>query len=190
MRPSRRIIHCVALVSLALSAAFGPPMDTGKTPKDWQVRMAQLGREVQRKKMDYNYHEDPPPGTVHAPFKDALLTRCSLRVFRSRALYTRYCPKASPTESARLSDMLRRIKENCDSVHSAEQIEYRLRVALAHPTLGGNASCIRDMMAHSDRIGRASVDSLAKLQALYSTSYPNQLGRNRSPHPTRSHFAP
>lgn len=182
MRASARLV-ALSTALLTLAGASGPPTDAGKGPSDWHVRMAQLSREVQRKKTNFNYREDPPPGTTHVPFKDALRTRCSLRVFRSRTLYTRYCPKASPAESARLSDMLRRVKDGCSTVRSAQQIESRLRASLAHPALGGNVSCVRELLAHNDRIAHASLQSLARLEALYRTSYPNQPGRNRSSRP-------
>lgn len=171
-----------AVVVIAVAVATAPPEQSAQ---HLSVRLAQLSREVQRQKTNYNYHEDPPPGTKHAPFKDALLTRCSLRIFRSRTLYTKYCPKASPAEFARLGDMLRRMRDNCNTMRSARQIESRLRAVIGHPSLGENATCVRELMAHNSRIAQASVESLARLEALYRTEYPNQHVRNRSSRPAQ-----
>lgn len=148
------------------------------------VKLAQLRSEINRKQSDLNYRETPPPGAAHTPFKDALRIRCSLRVHRSRSLHSRYCPKATSSESGWLSDLLRRAKASCSDMHSGQQIESMLRATLSHPRLSQNASCMREVFVHNDRIARASVESLQRLQALYSTNYPN---RNRTPtHPLSS----
>ena len=173
----RRGLGLAAVVAAAVATA--PPAERAQ---HHSVRLAQLNREIERKTSSYNYREDPPPGAAHAPYEDGLRTRCSLRVFRSRALYARYCPLAPPSESARLSDMLRRAKESCRSMRSGQQIESMLRATLSHPALGRNVSCVRELLAHNDRIARASLESLQRLQALYHTHYPNR--------PTRPSLSP